>query len=126
MIYSKTFYYQLAIVVDSDDKLTDIDEKEVLKHSIEILVGNKTIKIGEQEVILRPIAVDRLPKTPAQSFEDCVEKLGKIVERLDRGKVLDLLTDMRIWAEEAIKKYGAIDALGHLLQYLTELEENEL
>ncbi len=34
-----------------------------------------------------------------------------------------VLAKLRIWANNAIRKYGPLDALGYLLQYINELDE---
>ena len=83
MTYSKTFYYRLAIVIDGKDKLTGVNEKNVMEQITWFLGGVRKIKINEQEVTLRPVAVDLIPKVQTHSFDGCLERLNKIVERLE-------------------------------------------
>lgn len=124
MHYSKTFYYKLAVVVNGDESLSNVGERDVLKQISWALSGARKVKIDEQEIEIRPIAVDLLPKTKEQTLEDLLGRLNLLVEKVEavpKSESRVLLAKLNIWANNAIKKHGALDVLGYLKQYIEEL-----
>jgi hypothetical protein len=83
MQYRKTFYYRLAVSVEGERPLRGVTESATLSEAVKVLGGVRRVEVEGQEVELRPVALDEIPKTQPHSFEGYLERLQRLVERLE-------------------------------------------
>lgn len=116
-IYSKTFYYRMAVTVDSHEPLEDVTDATLLPE----VCAKFDYDPGTS---IRITGIDLLKKS---SFEKEVERLSLIVDRMEKmpQSTNDILDKIEFWTNSMIQMYGAIDVLGYLKQYIEKLKSGD-